>query len=233
LPVAQYYNVVYNETNYGDFMSRFSVETSLNNPAAPSQQQPGVMPANWPTVFNKETIGIERNGIIVNHDRPILSAADIQPVPWALEGIREMRLKGYRVVIFFNEPLISEGKITPEQVDTTNNRLMEIFGQAGIMSIDGLLYSTTSMKQDIYSLPNTGMLKKAETDFRVRFKGGYFVGDKIHDLKAGDSVHATPVLIRSGQFGDTLEKLDTFANRELKAKTKVFNNLLEFATQLP
>lgn len=217
-------------------MSRFSVETSLNNPAQPSTQQPGsspVMPGNWPTVFNKETIGIERNGIIVNHDRPILSAADIQPIPWALEGIREMRLKGYRVVIFFNEPLISEGRVTPDQVDTTNNRLMELFGQAGILSIDGLLYSTTSMKQDIYSLPNNGMLKKAETDFRVKFKGGYFVGDKVYDLKAGDSVHATPVLIRSGQFADTLEKLDTFANKELKGKTKIYNNLLEFANQLP
>ena len=217
-------------------MSRFSVETSLNNPAQPSTQQPGsspVMPGNWPTVFNKETIGIERNGMIGNHDRPILSAADIQPIPWALEGIREMRLKGYRVVIFFNEPLISEGRVTPDQVDTTNNRLMELFGQAGILSIDGLLYSTTSMKQDIYSLPNNGMLKKAETDFRVKFKGGYFVGDKVYDLKAGDSVHATPVLIRSGQFADTLEKLDTFANKELKGKTKIYNNLLEFANQLP
>jgi HAD superfamily hydrolase (TIGR01662 family) len=211
-------------------MGRFSVETSINNPAANPQTG---MPGNWPTVFPKETIGIERNGVIVNHNHSILSPAHIEPVPWALEGIRTMRLKGYKVVIFFNEPLISEGKLTPEIVDTTNNRLMEIFGQAGIMSIDGLLYSTSSFKQDIFSLPNNGMLKKAEKDFRVKFKGGYFVGDKIYDLKAGDSVHAKPVLIRSGQYEETLNKLDTFANKDLKNKTLIYNSLLDFANSLP
>lgn len=211
-------------------MGRFSVETSINNPATNPQSG---MPGNWPTVFPKETIGIERNGVIVNHNHSILSPAHIEPVPWALEGIRTMRLKGYKVVIFFNEPLITEGTVTPEIVDTTNNRLMEIFGQAGIMSIDGLLYSTSSFKQDIFSLPNNGMLKKAEKDFRVKFKGGYFVGDKMHDLKAGDSVHAKPVLIRSGQYEETLSKLDTFANKDLKSKTLIYNSLLDFANSLP
>ena len=212
-------------------MARFSVETSISNPASVPQQN-GI-PSTWPTIFPKETIGIERNGVIVNHTYPILSPSNIEPVPWALEGIREMRLKGYKVFIFFNEPLISEGKMTPEQVDVTNNRLMEIFGQAGIMTIDGLLYSTTNMKQDIFSLPNNGMLKKAEKDFRVKFKGGYFVGDKIYDLKAGDSVHATPVLIRSGQYEETLSKLNTFANKDLKNKTLLYNSLLDFANSLP
>ena len=110
---------------------------------------------------------------------------------------------------------------------------MEIFGQAGIMSIDGLLYSTSSFKQDIFSLPNNGMLKKAEKDFRVKFKGGYFVGDKMHDLKAGDSVHAKPVLIKSGQYEETLSKLDSFANKDLKNKTLIYNSLLDFANSLP
>lgn len=211
-------------------MGRFSIETSLNNP--PVSQQ-GISSANWPLVFPKETIGIERNGVIVKHDSEIFSSSQIEPIPWALEGIRTMRLKGYRVVIFFNEPLISEGKIKTDDVDATNNRLMEIFGQAGIFSIDGLLYSTTNMKQDIYSMPNNGMLKKAETDFKVKFKGGYFVGDKLYNLKAGYSVHASPILIRTGQYEDTLEKLNTYANRELKTKVKVYENLLEFAEQLP
>lgn len=210
-------------------MGRFSVETSLNNPAPAPQN--GV-PGNWPMVFPKETIGIERNGVIVNHSQPILSAAQIEPVPWALEGIRTMRLKGYKVVIFFNEPLITEGKVTQDIVDSTNNRLMEIFGQAGILSIHGLLYSTSNFKQDLYALPNNGMIKKAEKEFGVSFKTGYFVGDKLYDLKAGDSVHSKPVLIRCGQYEETLAKLDTFANRELKKKVIIFNNLLEFANSL-
>jgi D-glycero-D-manno-heptose 1,7-bisphosphate phosphatase len=153
-------------------------------------------------------------------------------IPESLEAIRIMRLKGYKVCIFFNEPLITEGSITTDDVDRTNQKMMEVFGQAGIFSIDGLLYSTSSFKEDIYSMPNNGMLKKAEREFRLKFRGGYFAGDKIHDLKVADSVGARPILIRTGNFETTEEKLKTFANRQLKNKVKTFYNLLDFANSL-
>lgn len=213
-------------------MGRFSVEKSMNNPMQQNQQPAGGFPAGWPTVFPKETIGIERNGVIVKHDEPIYSPDQIEVLPGSLEAIKMMRLKGYRVVIFFNEPLIGSGKLTPSSVDATNQRLMEIFGQFGILTIDGLLYSTTNLKDDIFSMPNNGMMKKAERDFNIKFKGGYFVGDKLYDLKAGDSVNAKPVLVRTGSFGETMDKLNTFANRELKSKVKIYENLLDFANQL-
>jgi histidinol phosphatase-like enzyme len=143
-----------------------------------------------------------------------------------------MRLKGYKVVIFFNEPLISAGKMTTFDVDATNQKLMELFGQAGIMTIDGLLYSTTSLKEDIYSMPNNGMMKKAEVDFKIKMKGGYFVGDKLYNLKAGDSMGMKPVLIKTGIYQETETKLKTFANRELEKKLKSFNSLLDFANSL-
>jgi len=89
------------------------------------------------------------------------------------------------------------------------------------------------MKEDIYSMPNTGMMKKAEKDFRIKLKGGYFVGNKIRNLKAGNSVGCVPVLVKTGNYEEAVEKLNTFANRELLSKTKVFYSLLDFANSLP
>jgi mannose-1-phosphate guanylyltransferase/phosphomannomutase len=207
-------------------MGRYSIQTSLENYSTNSEN------GEWPKSFPKQTIGIDRNGIIVKSDRDITSLDDLEIVPGCLEAIKLMRLKGYKVVLFFNEPLISKGIVNPSFVDSTNQKLMQIFGQAGIMTIEGLLYSTTNFKEDIYSLPNNGMLKKAEKDFHVKFKGGYFVGDKIIDLKVADSVDAKPVLIKCGEYEETLNKLTTFANKNLKKKTLVFNSLMEFANHL-
>jgi D-glycero-D-manno-heptose 1,7-bisphosphate phosphatase len=214
-------------------MGRFSIEKSLNNPQQNLMQPNGqpMSPAGWPTQFPKESIGIDRNGVIVE-DKQIFTPGDITIIPDSLEAIRTMRLKGYKVFLFFNEPLIGQGRLTPEDVEKQNQHLMNVFGQAGIFSIDGLLYSTTDNKQDIYSLPNTGMLKKAENEFRQKFKGGYFVGNKIIDLKAADSIGARPVFIKTGDCHETEPKLNTFANKELKAKTKTYNTLLEFANFL-
>lgn len=212
-------------------MGRFSVETSIENPV---QNQPGQFNQNdWPTVFSKETIGIERSGVIITSQSTPDNPSDIQLVPGACEGIRMLRLKGYKVVIFFNEPLISEGKMTTDQVDACNQQLMQLFGQNGIFSIDGLYYSTTNMKMDLYSMPNNGMMKKAEKEQNVKFKGGYFVGDKLYNLKAGFSCGAKPILIKTGLYEEAENKLKTFANRELNSKTKRFNSLLEFAISLP
>jgi len=239
-------------------MGRFSVDRSMNvggQPPSPTMpqtqpygqqnygspygqqmpQQQGMMmqqqQQNWPTFFPKETIGIDR-GVFLNDTKPILTASDIEMLPGALDAIRTIRLKGYKLVIFFNEPLITQGKITTQAVDSNVQQIMNYFGQAGIFTIDGLLYSTSNMKEDNFAMPNNGMMKRAENEMKVAFKGGYFAGNKLYNLKAGDSVHAKPILIKSPGYEDAETKLDTFANKELKNKTKTFNSLLEFANSL-
>ena len=239
-------------------MGRFSVDRSMNvGGQAPSPTMPQTQPygqqnygspygqqmpqqqgmmmqqqqQNWPTYFPKETIGVDR-GAILNDTKPILTASDIEILPGALDAIRTIRLKGYKLVIFFNEPLITQGKLTTQAVDSNVQQLMNYFGQAGIFSIDGLLYSTSNMKEDNFAMPNNGMMKRAENEMKVAFKGGYFAGNKLYNLKAGDSVHAKPILIKSPGYEGEETKLDTFANKELKNKTKTFNSLLDFANSL-
>lgn len=214
-------------------MGRFSVETSINNPQQAPYQQGGqqMLPSNWPTVFPKESIGIELPGVIVEEGE-ILTPGDIKIINNSLAALREIRLKGYKVFLFFNEPLISAGRLTSSDIDARNQHLMKIFGEAGIFSIDGLLYSTSTMKEDLFAFPNNGMLKKAENEFGLKFKGGYFISNNLNGLKAGSSSGARPILIKSNSFDLVQNKLETFANRELKTKTKTFNNLFDFANSL-
>jgi D-glycero-D-manno-heptose 1,7-bisphosphate phosphatase len=237
-------------------MGRFSVERSMNvssqtpqpssiqqqyssspyNYGAPQQQQQipqqqQQLPAGWPTFFPKETIGLDR-GVFLNDTKQILTSYDLEFLPNALDAIRTIRLKGYKLVIFFNEPLISQGKLTTQQVDANIQQIMNYFGQAGIFTIDGLLYSTSNMKEDIYAMPNNGMMKRAENEMKVSFKDGYFAGNKLYNLKAGESMQAKPILIKSPSSENVETKLESFANRELKNKTKIFNSLIEFTESL-
>jgi histidinol phosphatase-like enzyme len=216
-------------------MGRFSVETSLKNPHQNNIPgipggQPG-FPSDWPSVFPKETIGIELPGIILEEGE-ILKPEEVRVIAPSLAAVRELRLKGYKVFLFFNEPLISSGKLTQIDVDSRIQHLMQVFGQYGIFSIDGILYSTSSLKDDIYAFPNNGMLKRAENEFGQKFKGGYFISNNINGLKAGFASNARPIFIESGNFEITQNKLDTFANRDLKSKVKVFKDLTSFASTL-
>ncbi len=180
------------------------------------------------------TIGLDRDGTI-NEDLGtyVTSPNEFKPIPGSLEAVTLLKQKGYNVVILTNQAGIFKGVMTPDDVDAVHKHMLELLGQAGCNRIEGIYYSTTNLKQDTYAKPNVGMFKKAEKEQRLKFKGGAFVGDKISDLKAAEKIGAIPVLVKTGHGIDTLEKLNTFANRNLKKKTQVFENLYEFVKALP
>lgn len=182
----------------------------------------------------RTTIGLDRDGTI-NKDigTYVTSPKDFLPIPGSLEAIAMMRNKGYNVVILTNQAGIMKNIMTAEQVDEIHEYMLDLLGKVGCRSINGIYYSTTNLKEDTYAKPNIGMFKRAEKEIGVKFKNGFYVGDKISDLKAAIKAKASPILVKSGQGKETLEKLNTFANRALKKQTKVYTNLWEFAESLP
>jgi D-glycero-D-manno-heptose 1,7-bisphosphate phosphatase len=178
-------------------------------------------------------IGLDRDGTIIEDVGDyITDPKQAVPISGSLSAIKMLRDRGHKIVIITNQGGIAKGLQTQQQVENVHKHLLEVFGQAGIMSIDGLYYSMSSLKDDIYAKPNIGMFKRAKDELKIDWKKGWYVGDKISDLKAADKAGAKPILVLTGHGKETLEKLNTFANRELKKKTLVFNNLLEFAKSI-
>lgn len=204
----------------------------------PSQQPQQELPPNWPKVFPKSIVGLDRDGVInVNREHYITDPDDFEVYPESLAAILKLRLKGYKVVILTNQGGITKGLQTHAQVDLVHQRMMQIFGNAGIFSIDGLFYSESSLKTDYYAKPNIGMFHRTEKELfkgKIRFKDkGFYVGDKMSDLKAAERIGATPILVRTGYGLKTEEDLNKFSKEKLRKKTKVFDNLLQFAERLP
>ena len=184
---------------------------------APKPMMPQQQPTPWPTHFPKPIIGIEKNGIITNKGLDIVEGS--------LNAIKMIRQKLYKLVLISDE----RGR-QQQEVESEMNSLMNIFGNAGIQTIDSAYYSIGADKSDPFVKPSTGMFKRAASEVvGANWKNGWYVGRSINDLKAADKVGAKPILISNPE---TLEKLNTFSNKELKKKTKVFDTLMEFASSL-
>jgi len=204
----------------------------------PQQVQQQSVPYDWPKVFPKSIVGLDRDGVInIDKGTYITDPDDWEPIPGSLEAIRLIRLKGYKLVILTNQGGIIKKEQTHAQVEAIHQRMMEVFGNAGIYSIDGLFYSESSLKNDYYAKPNIGMFHRTEKELfnnKIRFKDkGFYVGDKMSDLKAAERIGATPVLVRTGYGAETEGELKKFSKEKLRKKTKVFNSLLQFAQKLP
>jgi D-glycero-D-manno-heptose 1,7-bisphosphate phosphatase len=182
----------------------------------------------------KCVIGLDRDGVI-NRDLGTYcyKVEDFDPIPGSIDAISDLRRKGYKIAIITDQGGIEKGLYTPEDVDVVHEHMFKLLGEAGCSSIDGIYYSASSRKEDIYAKPNTGMFKRCEKEIPdIKFKEGYYVGDKIKDLKAAVNIGARPILVRTGYGLETEKELNKYTYRELKKRTLIFNDLAEFAASI-
>ena len=137
----------------------------------------------------------------------------------------------YEVINPATEEVLGQAsKATPDDVEKVHEYMFELLGKAGCYNIDGVYYSASSLRSDQFAKPNTGMFKQAQQDMKyLNFKQGYFVGDKISDLKAAFKVGARPILVKTGYGEETLKELNKFSNQKIKKKTIIFDTLEDFA----
>lgn len=182
----------------------------------------------------KCVIGLDRDGVI-NKDLGTycFRQEDFDPIPGSIEAIATLRRNGYKIAIITDQGGIEKGLYTEADVDLVHEKMFQLLGEAGCSSIDALYYSASSRKDDPFAKPNLGMFKRCENEVKdIRFREGYYVGDKMKDLKAAYNIGATPVLVRTGYGLETEKQLNKFTYRNIKRKTMIFDDLKDFVSHL-
>lgn len=182
----------------------------------------------------KCVIGLDRDGVI-NEDLGTYCwrKEDFILIPGSAEAIARARNRGYQIVVITDQGGIEKKLYTQDDVDALHLHMLDLFGQAGCSSIDAIYYSASSRKDDPYAKPNVGMFKRCEKENKhIKFSTGYYVGDKIKDLKAAVRAGAKPVLVRTGYGSETEKELEKFTYRDLKKRTIIFDNLAAFVDSL-
>lgn len=183
----------------------------------------------------KCVIGLDRDGVI-NRDLGTYCyrIEDFDPIPGSIDAIATLRRKGYKIAVISDQGGIEKGIYTQEQVDTLHEHMLKLLGEAGCFTIDAIYYSASSRKEDPFAKPNVGMFKRCEKEIKdIKFREGYYVGDKIKDLKAAVNIGAKPILVRTGYGVTTEQELNRYAHRELKRKTVIYDDLAHFVESLP
>jgi D-glycero-D-manno-heptose 1,7-bisphosphate phosphatase len=179
-------------------------------------------------------IGLDRDGVI-NCDLGtyVTDPDQFEPIPGSIEAIAKIRRLGHKIVIITNQGGIEKGIMTEQDVDRVHARMFDMLGAAGCSSLDALYYSASSRKEDPFAKPNVGMFKRCENEHRqIKFSEGFYVGDKITDLKAALKIGARPVLVRTGYGKETEELLNRFTYKKIKQQTQIFDDLAAFSLWL-
>lgn len=182
----------------------------------------------------KCVIGLDRDGVI-NKDlgtycfRP----EDFEPVPGSMDAVATLRRKGYKIVVITDQGGIEKGLYTENDVEAVHTKMFQLLGEAGCSSIDAIYYSASSRKDDPFAKPNLGMFRRCEKEIPdIKFNQGYYVGDKMKDLKAAVRIGAKPILVRTGYGLETEKELKKFTYRDIRSRVEIYDDLAHFVREL-
>jgi D-glycero-D-manno-heptose 1,7-bisphosphate phosphatase len=146
---------------------------------------------------------LDRDGVVVvNRPQNIKAPADLELIPGAAAGIARLKAAGYVVGMCTNQPEVSRGAVSAEQLEAVHDGLQKMLEREG-GRID-LVLSCTSARKCPRRKPSAGMLREALQRFGAEPSRTPFVGDQADDLKAALRAGCRPILVKTGLGAKTL-----------------------------
>jgi D-glycero-D-manno-heptose 1,7-bisphosphate phosphatase len=145
---------------------------------------------------------LDRDGTIVVDKHYLADPAGLELLPNALEGLRELRRLGARLVVVTNQSGVGRGYFPADAVDRIHARLRELLAEGGI-ALDGIYVCPHAPDEGCACRkPGSALFEQAADELGVELSESFVLGDKEADVEAGRRIGATPILIAPEPGGD-------------------------------
>lgn len=149
---------------------------------------------------------LDRDGTLIGTDvREGLPVASNDPdslviLPGVVEGCRELKRAGHRLVMVTNQPDVPRGRARREHVEAINGRLSETLDLDLVMVCYHDDHDDCNCRK-----PRPGMLLEGARQLGVELsRSSVIVGDRWRDVHAGLNAGISTVQIGSG-YGETVQ----------------------------
>jgi len=149
---------------------------------------------------------LDRDGVInQDSDDFIKSPEEFIPIDGSLAAIAKLKQAGFRVVIATNQSGIGRGLYDLDVLHRIHDKFSRLLQNEGAQ-IDGIFFCPHLAEDHCHCRkPKPGMYLDIAKRFDVDLSQTVVVGDSFRDLQAAVTVHAKPVLVRTGKGLRTLE----------------------------
>jgi D-glycero-D-manno-heptose 1,7-bisphosphate phosphatase len=148
------------------------------------------MPLLSPAVF------LDRDGTLIRNVDYINDPKDVEMFPDVPEALGRLKAAGFRVVIITNQSGFARGRLTQEQYEAVQARVLELAGPGNI--------DATYMCPDFgpRRKPSPEMILEAARDLHLDPRRSWMIGDKAIDVLCGRNAGTRTIFIRTGYAMD-------------------------------
>jgi D-glycero-D-manno-heptose 1,7-bisphosphate phosphatase len=177
----------------------------------------------------RAAVFLDRDGTLVEEAGYLDRLERLIFFPYSVDAVRLLNRADLAVVIVTNQAGIARGIFKESFVAEAHAHITARLA-AGGARVDGFYYCPHHPEAVVEKYrkscdcrkPQPGLLRQAAKDLDLALDRSVVVGDRWHDLEAGQRVGATGVLVRTG-YGKTEEK----ASQDRVKPAAIVDNLIE------
>ena len=177
----------------------------------------------------RRAVFLDRDGTLVEEAGYLDRLERLVFFPYSVDAVRLLNRADLAVVIVTNQAGIARGIFKETFVAEAHRHITTRLG-AGGARVEAFYYCPHHPEAVIGAYrqtcdcrkPQPGLLKRAAADLGLALDQSFVIGDRWHDLEAGQRVGARGVLVRTG-YGKTEEA----APQPSVAPAAIVNNLME------
>ena len=148
---------------------------------------------------------LDRDGTLVEEAGYLDRLDRLVFFPYSVDAVRVLNRAGFTVVVVTNQAGIARGIVREAFVAEAHQAISERL-EAGGARIDAYYYCphyptgvVEAYRQECdCRKPQPGLLRRAAADLQIDLARSFVVGDRWHDIAAGQAVGARGVLVRTG-----------------------------------
>lgn len=144
---------------------------------------------------------LDRDGTMIVEHGFLSDPGGVEPLPGAIDAIRQLNQRGYLVIGVTNQSGVARGYFGEDVVRAVNRRVIDCFAVAGAR-IDSIYYCPhyplPGEPECDCRKPKRGMIDQAMRDFAIDLSRSFVVGDRLCDVQLGRTIGRPGILVLTG-----------------------------------
>jgi D-glycero-D-manno-heptose 1,7-bisphosphate phosphatase len=153
----------------------------------------------------RQFVVLDRDGTIIVERHYLSDPRQIEFLPGAIKGLRQMLAMGLGLVVVTNQSAVGRGFFDEAHLDLIHGRLCGLLETEGI-HLEGIYFCPHRPEIDCSCRkPKPELLERAARELDFDLQASFVIGDKPADIEMGRQVRATTFLVRTGYSADFVD----------------------------
>jgi histidinol-phosphate phosphatase family protein len=151
---------------------------------------------------------LDRDGTVIRdpEDERVDSEEKLELFPDSIEALRYLAENDFSVIFITNQAGITEGRITAQDFERIQNKVLEMLSPSGIKVLKTYMCPHVPEDECECRKPEPKMILEALEEFSLKAENMYMVGDRESDIMAGINAGTKTILVKTANVPVVVEQ---------------------------